>query len=111
MDDPRTAIHVYAPASENDPRSEPDIPGVVVHRGPALHPDDRTVINGIPVTSPSRTLIDCAELTTIDELRGLFASAQQLGMLDRDAMRAARARVEWRPSLHMLDRVIAEFCS
>ena len=38
-------------------------PGVVVHRGPPLHPDDLTIQNGIPVTSPSRTLIDCAEVS------------------------------------------------
>jgi hypothetical protein len=33
-----------------------------------------------------------------------------LGLLDPEALRAARARVEWRPSLEMLDRVIEEFC-
>jgi len=44
------------------------------------------------------------------ELRAAFARAQALGLLDRNAMRAARVRVEWRPSLAMLDEVIDEFC-
>ena len=46
-----------------------------------------------------------------DELRAAFARARELGLLDPVALRAARARVEWRPSLAMLDEVIDEFCS
>jgi hypothetical protein len=107
---PGAPIHVYVPGDPDDPRDVPSIPGVIIHRGPPLHPDDMTVHKGIPVTSPSRTLIDCAEDATIDELRAMFARARELGLLDPEAMRAARARVEWRPSLPMLDRVIAEFC-
>jgi hypothetical protein len=65
--------------------------------------------NGISVTSPSRTLIDCADFMTRDELRAAFARAHELGLLDPEALRAARARIEWRPSLAMLDELIAEF--
>jgi hypothetical protein len=103
-------IHVTVPGSADDPRSVPSIPGVVVHRGPPLHPDDLTVHMGIPVTSPSRTLIDLAEIMTADELRQAFGRAREIGLLDPDALRASRARVEWRPSLAMLDEMIDEFC-
>jgi len=103
-------IHVVVPGSADDPRETTSIPGVVIHRGPPLHPDDVTTHNGIPVTSPSRTLIDCAEYMTAAELRVAFGRAQELGLLDAEALRAARARVEWRPSLAMLDEVIDEFC-
>ncbi|HLI61455.1 MAG TPA: hypothetical protein VKV21_17500 [Solirubrobacteraceae bacterium] len=104
-------IHVYVPADCTDPRVTRDLPeGVIVHFGHELHPDDLTVIDGIPVTSVSRTLIDMAEEVYIDELRGLFANARDRGLLDPEEMAAARARVEWRPSLEMLDEVIAEFC-
>jgi hypothetical protein len=103
-------IHVTVPGSADDPRSATSIPGVVVHRGPPLHPDDLTVHMGIPVTSPSRTLIDLAEVMPADELRAAFARAREIGLLDPEALRAARARVEWRPSLAMLDEVIEEFC-
>lgn len=82
----------------------------MVHRGPPLHPDDVTTVDGVPVTSPSRTLIDLAEVMTADELRVCFVRAREIGLLDPEALGAARARVEWRPSLEMLDQVIAEFC-
>lgn len=103
-------IDVYVPGSAGDPRMDTSIPGVVIHRGPPLHPDDVTTVDGIPVTTPSRTLIDMAEVSTADELRAMFARAREIGLLDPEALHAARARVEWRPSLEMLDEVIAEFC-
>lgn len=107
---PPEPVHIVVPGLPDDPRDVPEIPGVVVHRCPPLHPDDLWVVDGIRVTSPSRTLIDMAECSTLHELRELFAAARARGLLDADEMRAARARVEWRPSLAMLDRVIAEFC-
>jgi len=103
-------IHVTVPGSAQDPRIDTSIPGIVIHHVPELHPDDLTVLNGIPITSPSRTLIDCAECMDEDELRETFARARDSGLLDPAALRASRARVEWRPSLAMLDEVIAEFC-
>jgi hypothetical protein len=96
--------------SGDDPRSGRSVPGVEIHRVPPLHPDDVTTLNGIPVTSPSRTLIDLAEVVNADELRTAFARAWEMGLLDPKALRAARARVEWRPSLAILDEVIEEFC-
>ena len=105
-------IHVTVPGDPDDPRESVEAPdGVVVHRSPTLHPDDITIVDGIPVTSVSRTLIDLAECMGAQELRGCFAQAQARGLLDPEELAAARARVEWRPSLAMLDRVIAEFCS
>jgi hypothetical protein len=108
--DAREPIHVSVPGSADDPRLPDSIPGVGIHRGPPLHPDDVTTVDGIPVTSPSRTLIDCAEFMTAAELRAAFARAREIGLLDAEALRASRARVEWRPSLAMLDEVIQEFC-
>lgn len=103
-------IHVTVPGNPDDPRAARDVPeGVVVHYVPELHPDDVCVVDGIPCTSPSRTLIDLAEVMDASELRQCFANARDLGLLDLDELAAARARVEWRPSLEMLDEVIAEF--
>ncbi len=82
---------------------------MLIHRVPALHPDDVTVIDGIPVTTVARTLVDIAEETRIDELREILATARQRSLLDIDAVRASAARVEWRPSLAMLHAVIEEF--
>ena len=103
-------IHVTVPGRPDDPRNpRPDIPGVVVHYVPELHPDDLDVVDGIPCTSPSRTLIDLGEVMDKDELRACFARALLLGMLDTDALEASYARVEWRPSLQMVREVMDEF--
>lgn len=103
-------IHIYAQGSPDDPRRLEEAPnGIVIHRGPPLHPDDVRIVNGIPTTSVARTLIDLAEVCDRDELRGYFAAARERGLLDLDELAAARSRVEWRRSLATLDEVIAMF--
>ncbi len=103
-------IHVYIAGREDDPRRPHDLPpNVVPHYGPPLHPDDQDIVDGIPVTSVARTLIDLAEVMDADELRACFRGAREKGLLDLDQLAAARARVEWRPSLAMFDVVAAEF--
>jgi hypothetical protein len=106
-----TPIDVAVVGSPDDPRDEVPAPeGIRIHRVPSLHPDDVvTLPSGLRVTSVSRTLIDLADDLTRDELRDAFAAARRRGLLDMDALRRSRARVEWRPSLAMLDRIIAEF--
>lgn len=103
-------IHVTVPRAAEDPRNPREVPpGVVVHYVPDLHPDDVTVIDGIAVTTVARTLIDLADEMAYRELRAVWARARRRGQLDLDAVRASRARVEWRPSLEVVDRLIAEF--
>jgi hypothetical protein len=106
-------IDVYIPGDHHDPREAAPVPnGVVVRRGPPLHPDDVVIgPGGIPVTSVSRTLVDLAEVISGDELRGCFERAREQGLLDLEALAASRSRVEWRPSLAMLDQIIAEYTS
>jgi hypothetical protein len=102
-------IDITIPGSPDDPRTQTAPEGVVIHRVPHLHPDDITTLHGIPVTTPARTLVDLAEVLDQDELRATFETARRRGLLDMEAVRASRARVEWRPSLAMLDEVIGEF--
>ena len=105
-------IHVTVAGSPGDPRDPiANIPGVRIHHAPALHPDDVTVVDGIPVTSISRTLVDLAEILPRDELREVFADASARGLLDMAAVEASYARVEWRPSLRMLREVMDEFAA
>ena len=73
-----------------------------------MHPDDLAIVNGLPCTSMARTLIDLAEVCDRDELLECFANALERGLLTREDFDAARARVEWRPSLAMLDEVVAQ---
>ncbi len=111
MLDPRhDLIHVTVPMDDHDPRLPlpPDPPGVKVHRVPRLHPDDMDVVGGIPCTSVSRTLIDCAEDATPAQWRAMLERTIELGLFDEAAMRASLGRVEWRPSLAMVHRVLEE---
>src|SRR5207247_2104327 len=98
-------IDVTVVGSPADPRDPDDYPeGVRIHRVPSLHPEDVvTLPSGLRVTSVSRTLIDLAEDMTREELRETFARATERGLLDMDALHRSRGRVEWRPSLAMLD--------
>ncbi len=106
----RDAVHIYVAGSPDDPRTvETSANGIVIHRGPPLHPDDVAVVDGIPCTSAARTLVDLAEVCSREELYECFMRARELGILDLDEVRAARARVEWRPSLAMLDSVLDLF--
>ena len=103
-------IHVTVPGDPEDPRAQAAPDGVVVHRVPDLHPDDVvTLPNGLRVTSVARTLVDLAECMSVEELRAAFEEARQLGLLDVEAVEESAARVEWRPSLVLLNEVISEF--
>jgi len=102
-------IHVTVPGRPDDPRVTGVTAGVVTHHVPELHPDDVAIVEGVPVTSLARTLVDLAEVMTHDELRAVFAQARARGILDMAAVEAAYTRVEWRPSLAMLHDVIDEF--
>jgi hypothetical protein len=68
-----------------------------------------TCVDGIPVTSVSRTLIDLADVMPPDELRAVFRRAREMELLDMTAIEASLARVEWRPSRARLRRIIDEF--
>jgi hypothetical protein len=103
-------IEITVPGSKHDPRNPPPAPeGVVIRYVPELHPDDVAVVNGLRVTSVARTLIDLADDLPRYELLATFQRAWSMGLLDLDQLEASRGRVEWRPSLAMLDSVIEEF--
>ena len=110
-------IHVRVPIGPDDPREPrpPDPPGIIIHRGPPLHPEDLAVVNGIPCTSVARTLIDCAEDATYEELYAMMLRAAQLRLFDQDAIERSLARVEWRPSLGLfcdvLDDVVRDLAA
>jgi len=57
--------------------------GIALHRSRRIHLDDRDEIDGIPVTSLSRTLIDLAEISTIAVLRRDIEVAERSGDLNR----------------------------
>ena len=55
--------------------------GVVARRG-RLAPADVAVRNGIPVTSPARTLVDLAQILSAEDLERVVREAQFRGLFD-----------------------------
>jgi hypothetical protein len=86
------------------PRRTGDVAGALLHRA-ALAPEDVVIIEGAPVTTVARTLIDLARMVPVGAAvvsidaalqRGLVSKAELLHVLDRcarwpNARRAARA--------------------
>ncbi|HEX4306800.1 MAG TPA: type IV toxin-antitoxin system AbiEi family antitoxin domain-containing protein [Solirubrobacterales bacterium] len=68
------------------PRHHPTPKGVVRHRARNLDDGDRAVIDGIPVTSVARTLLDLAWKLRSDQMRRVLARAEDLKLLDLDAI-------------------------
>jgi Transcriptional regulator, AbiEi antitoxin len=64
------------------PRHHPTPEGMVRHRARNLVDSDRTVVDGIPVTSVARTVLDLAWKLRADQLRRVLARAEELGLLD-----------------------------
>jgi predicted transcriptional regulator of viral defense system len=70
------------------PRHHSAPKGVVRHRARNLAEEDRAVIDGIPVTSVARTLLDLAWKLRSDQLRRVLARAEDLGLLDLESVHA-----------------------
>jgi hypothetical protein len=74
------------------PRHHPAPPGMMRHRARNLVEADRAIVEGIPVTSVARTLLDLAWRLSGDQLRRALARAEDLGLLDLDAIHAVIER-------------------
>lgn len=66
-------------------------PGIRIHRVALLEAADVTALEGIPITTPLRTLIDLASVVGGRELEQAIARAERNGQVDRDELRAAVA--------------------
>lgn len=82
--------------------------GIVFHRTRFLPDEDRSSVDGIPVTSIARTLRDSARSSGPIRLRRLFDEADRLGLLDRADLRQVLDRSAGhcgiRPLYLLLDR-------
>jgi Protein of unknown function (DUF559) len=88
-------------------RSGPD--RVTVHRSRALHPEDRAVRDGIPVTSVARTLLDLAEVVGPLRLERAFEAAERLRLLDLAAVQRLLERSRGRRGVRPLNALVAEY--
>jgi len=80
-------------------------PGIVVHRVRVLAPRDVRRVDGIPVTSPARTLLDLAGLISFRDMEITLADARALGLVrDRD-LREVVGRYPTQPGAGVLRRL------
>jgi Transcriptional regulator, AbiEi antitoxin/Protein of unknown function (DUF559) len=82
--------------------------GIRVHRPRHLEPADRTRRYGIPVTSPSRTLLDLAAVVSPTQLRRAFEEAERLELLDRDELGRLCDRMRGRRGVARLRGLLGE---
>jgi very-short-patch-repair endonuclease len=78
------------------------------HGARRLHPEDRSVVDGIPVTSPYRTLLDFAEIARPQQLRLAVEAADRLELLDGRKLDSLYVRSRGRRGLKPLRAAVAE---
>lgn len=81
-------VRAQQPVEVTVPRSRRRrVEGVRIHRVRDLRPDEVTTIDGVPVTTPARTLLDIAEVMTSREVEQALARALRMRLVTRAAMR------------------------
>ena len=99
----RGEVHVSVPRNRN---SRP--PGVRVHRRYPGVFADTTIHDGIPVTSPVRTLLDLAARSEPREIEALINQADKLDVVDPETLRSRLALLEGEPGVRALRAVLDE---
>ena len=78
------------------------------HNVRRLDPADRTLVDGIPVTSVHRTLLDYAEIAQRQHLRLAIEAAERREIFDLRKLEALYARARGRRGLKALKAVVSE---
>jgi very-short-patch-repair endonuclease len=72
-------------------------PGIRIHRIGPLAPAERTELDGIPVTTPARTLLDLAGTVAGRELEQAIARGERAGLVTARELAGALSRRRGRP--------------
>jgi very-short-patch-repair endonuclease len=83
--------------------------GIVIHRSQLIHPDDRSRVRGIPVTSVARTLVDLADVLSEERLGKAVHEAEVRRVFDLRAIEAVVGRLPGRKGRPKLNRVLASY--
>jgi very-short-patch-repair endonuclease len=84
--------------------------GIAIHRSRLIHPDDRSSVRGIPVTSVARTLVDLADVLSEERLAKAVHEAEVQRVFDLRAVEAVVDRLPGRKGRHKLSWVLAAYC-
>ncbi|HEX6117570.1 MAG TPA: type IV toxin-antitoxin system AbiEi family antitoxin domain-containing protein [Solirubrobacterales bacterium] len=95
-------VDVTVPRSGRRPRR-----GIRLHRSTTLAPGDATVVDGIPCTSPARTLLDLAEVVAPESLARAVDRAETLRLLDLRALDNVMSRNPGRHALRPLRALLS----
>lgn len=82
--------------------------GVRIHRVRDLRADEVTVLDGIPITTPARTLLDVAETETAREVEQMYARALRMRLVTPASMRQMVARHPTHRGAPLWRRLLAE---
>lgn len=97
------------PIEVTAPRSREPKKGFVLHRSRCIHPEDRAVIDNIPVTSLARTLVDLADVLPERRLADAVHEAEVRGLFDLKQVERVLERLPGRKGRHKLRRVLAAY--
>jgi very-short-patch-repair endonuclease len=82
------------------------VPGLRVHRRPNLPETDVTVHDGIPITTPVRTLIDLATVLTPNRLEAAVNEADKNDLVDPETLRVALDHRKRQPGVGPLRKLL-----
>jgi very-short-patch-repair endonuclease/predicted transcriptional regulator of viral defense system len=97
-------IHVIAPGG-----SRPNPRGIIKHRARNLHPEDRGEVDGIPVCSVARLLLDLAPSMSAPRLATALEDAEKRDELDIGAIRRVCERNRGHRGARRLVRGLAAY--
>lgn len=97
---PVREIHVIAP------RGRHTQPGFRLHTTRHLDERDVTELDGIPVTTLARTLVDLTDVLTAHQLANVIHEAAYHELFDRKETREAMTRAQGRPNLERLEQAL-----
>ncbi len=94
------ALHALRPANRTTVdvtvAARRRVPGILVHRVQRIDSTDATVVDGIPITTIARTLVDLAMVVPPQALRKSIEEAERSNRLDVRAIEAALERTRGR---------------
>jgi very-short-patch-repair endonuclease len=97
------------PIEVTAPRSREPKKGFTLHRSRLIHPEDRALIDNIPVTGLARTLVDLADVLTEERLADAVNEAELRQIFDLKPVERVLARLPGRKGRHKLQRVLSNY--
>jgi len=97
-------VDVTVPGTSRRPQKQ-----IRIHRARELADEDLAVVDGIPVTSVARTLLDLAGVLNAGELVKAVEQAERSGRLDLAALGRLLGRSSRHPGARKLRRILADY--